>query len=389
MDYDFDMIIDRRGPSSVKWDFAAEQGKPDGLLPRWVADMDFPAPREVLSDLQKAVGHGIFGYTEAKQDYYDAVISWFSSRFGFSFSRDDVVKTPGVVFALALAVRAFTNAGDGVLIQPPVYYPFYEVIRGNGRNIVTSPLIYENGTYHIDFPDFERKIAGGNVKLFLLCSPHNPVGRVWTKAELIKIRDICDTYGVVVASDEIHGDFVWTGNEHTCFGTLSDHAVVATAPSKTFNLPGLQAANIIVKDRNLRLRMKAECDRSGYNQLNTMGLVACRSAYTHGAKWLSELKCYLEENIDFTLEFLSKRLPRVKLSRPEGTYLLWLDFSAYALSQEALDRRIINGAGLWLDSGTMFGAEGEGFQRMNLACAKAVLKDALERLEGEFSRTER
>jgi cystathionine beta-lyase len=385
MNYDFDTAFDRRGTNSVKWDFAAERGMPDGLLPMWVADMDFPAPREVLADLRKAVDHGVFGYTEAKQDYYDILTAWFSSRFGFSFGRDDVVKTPGVVFALALAVRALTNEGDGVLIQPPVYYPFYEVIRGNGRSIVSNPLVYENGTYHIDFLDFERKIARGNVKLFLLCSPHNPVGRVWTKAELTKLRDLCEERGVVVVSDEIHCDFVWDGNVHTCFGALSDHAVIATAPSKTFNLPGLQVANIIVKDQELRHRMHVERGKSGYSQLNTLGLVACQSAYSHGAEWLAELKRYLEGNIDFALEFLSKRLPRVKLSRPQGTYLLWLDFSAYGLSQDALDRRITNGAGLWLDSGTMFGAEGAGFQRINIACARTVLQDALERLEREFA----
>jgi cystathionine beta-lyase len=238
----------------------------------------------------------------------------------------------------------------------------------------------------MDFPDFERKIAQGGVKLFLLCSPHNPVGRVWTKAELLKIRDICEAHGVPVVSDEIHCDFVWDGNVHTCFGALSDRAVIATAPSKTFNLAGLQAANIVVKDRDLRRRMKAEYGRSGYSQLNTMGLAACQSAYAHGAEWLAELKRYLAGNIDFTREFLSERLPGVKLVQPQGTYLLWLDFAAYGLSQEALDERITAGAGLWLDSGTMFGAEGEGFQRMNIACARATLKDALERLEREFAR---
>jgi cystathionine beta-lyase len=384
MKYNFDTVIDRRGTNSIKWDFAAERGKPEGLLPMWVADMDFPAPQEVLLDLQKAVSRGIFGYTEAKQDYYDALTAWFSSRFGFSFNRDDVVKTPGVVFALALAVKAFTDEGDGILVQPPVYYPFYEVIRSNRRQIITNPLIYEQGTYRMDFADFERKIAQENVKLFLLCSPHNPVGRVWTKAELIKIRDICGKNGVLVVSDEIHCDFVWEGNVHTCFGALSDHAVIATAPSKTFNLPGLQAANIVIKDQDLCRRMKAEYNRSGYSQLNAMGLAACQSAYTHGAEWLEELRRYLAGNIAFVQEYLAKRLPQVKLSRPEGTYLLWLDFSAYGLSPEALDQRIIGGAGLWLDSGTMFGPEGAGFQRINIACTRAALQEALERLEREF-----
>jgi cystathionine beta-lyase len=271
------------------------------------------------------------------------------------------------------------------MVQTPVYYPFYDVIRSNGRKIVANPLIYDDGEYRMDFSDFERKIDLNGVKLFLLCSPHNPVSRVWSKDELIRVRDICRERGVVVVSDEVHCDFVWEGSVHTCFGTLSDHAVVATAPSKTFNLAGLQASNIIVKDPDLRRRLKAECGRSGYSQLNTIGLIACRSAYAHGAGWLAELKRYLEGNIDFVRGFLGEKLPMVKLVQPQGTYLLWFDFSEYGLSQEALDGRITGGAGLWLDSGTMFGAEGEGFQRMNIACARTVLADAMERLEHEFS----
>ncbi|MDR0424367.1 MAG: pyridoxal phosphate-dependent aminotransferase [Clostridiales Family XIII bacterium] len=385
MEYDFGTVIDRRGTNSLKWDFAEERGKPGGLLPMWVADMDIPAPPEVLSDLHRAVSHGIFGYTAAKQGYYDVLAAWFSSRFGFSFDRHDVVQTPGTVSALAMAVRAFTDEGDGVLIQTPVYYPFYEVIRDNARETVMNPLIYDNGAYYMDFRDFEQKIASGNVKLFLLCSPHNPVGRVWTRGELLKIRDICKAHGVIVMSDEVHCDFVWGGHSHTCFGTLSDDAVIATAPSKTFNLAGLQAANIIIKDQALRRRMRAECNNAGYSQPNMMGLVACQSAYTHGAEWLAGLKRHLAGNIGFAQGFLSERLPQVKLAQPQGTYLLWLDFSSYGLSQQELDGRITGQAKLWLDSGTMFGADGKGFERMNIACARATLADALSRLEQTFA----
>ncbi|MDR0999807.1 MAG: pyridoxal phosphate-dependent aminotransferase [Clostridiales bacterium] len=385
MSYDFDTVIDRHGTNSLKWDFAVERKKPEGLLSMWVADMDFQALPEALEDMAKVISHGIFGYTEVKQDYYDVVKRWFDARFGFSFERQDVVKTPGVVFALALSVRAFTKAGDSVLIQTPVYYPFYEVIRDNGRKIVTSPLVYSNGVYTINFADFEQKIVDNNVKLFILCSPHNPVGRVWTYDELSRISEICKAHGVTVVSDEIHCDFVWGENRHTCFALLDKDAIVATAPSKTFNLAGLQVSNIIVKNPERRLKIKAEIDKTGYSQVGTLGLVACQSAYAKGEAWLDELKAYIEGNISFIKDFRAKNLPKITLVEPQGTYLLWLDFSAYGLSQSELDTRVISGANLWLDSGTMFGVEGTNFQRVNIACPRSVLADALNRLAHEFA----
>jgi cystathionine beta-lyase len=384
MSYDFDTVYDRRGTNCLKYDFATQRGKPDGLLPMWVADMDFPAPQEVLDDIQKAVSHGIFGYTEVKEAYYDALSAWFSTRFHYSFERRDVLKTPGVVFALALAVRAFTKAGDGILIQTPIYYPFYEVIRDNGRKIVENPLQYTDGKYGIDFDDFERKIKDKGVKLFLLCSPHNPVGRVWTMDELTRMRDLCDRYGVLVFSDEIHSDFVWEGASHTCFGTLSENAVIATAPSKSFNLAGLQIANNIIKNPKLRKNMKDELDKSGYSQLNTLGLVACQSAYTHGGAWLLELKKYIWQNIQLVDSFLKENLGEVRLVDPQGTYLLWMDFSTLGMTQDELDEKMIRKARLWLDSGTMFGLGGIGFQRMNVACPRATLRKALEQLADAF-----
>lgn len=384
MKTDFDTIIDRRGTNSIKYDFARERGKPEGVLPMWVADMDFPVPPEVLADIQKAAAHGVFGYSEPKDDYYSAVTEWFGSRFGFYAKRHEIIKAPGVVFALAQAVRAFTAPDEAVMIQTPVYYPFYDVVRDNGRTLVCNPLVYHHGKYGIDFEDFERKIAGKGVKLFILCSPHNPVGRVWTRKELEQMDAVCERYGVTVISDEIHCDFVLNGYTHTCFGLLNENAVIATAPSKTFNLAGLQVSNIFVKNENLRNKLKAEINRSGYSQLNTLGLVACQSAYTKGAAWLDALKAYLDENIQTVREFLAKRLPKIKLVAPETAYLLWLDFSEYGLTQSELDRRITEGARLWLNSGTMFGAEGKGFQRINIACPRATLVDALERIEKEF-----
>ncbi len=384
MKYNFDTIINRYGTSSVKYDFAREKGKPQRLIPMWVADMDFAAPPEVLEDLHKAVAHGIFGYSAPSPDYYTAVIEWFGNHFGYSFERSEIVKVPGVVYGLAQAIRALTLPGETVMIQTPVYYPFYDVIRDNGRVIVRNPIAYNNGKYSIDFPDFEQKIRDNGVKLFILCSPHNPVGRVWTREELERMNEICLKYGVIIVSDEIHCDFVWSGHTHTCFGLVNENSIIATAPSKTFNLAGLQVSNLFIKNEELRNKIKAEILRSGYSQLNTIGLVACQSAYEKGVPWLKELKAYMEESIKLVREYLETRLPKVKLVDPQAMYLLWLDFSEYRLTQAELDRRLEN-AGLWLNSGTMFGPEGQGFQRINIACPKSVLIDALEKLGKEFS----
>ena len=352
----------------------------------WVADMDFPSPPEVLEDIEKVVCHGIFGYTEPGDAYYSAVADWFSSRYGFFASRHEIQKTPGVVFSLVQAVRAFSMPGEAVLIQTPVYYPFFDIIRNNGRLLVINPLIYSNGTYTMDFDDFENKISSNDVKIFLLCNPHNPVGRVWTREELEKINGICARHGVIVVSDEIHCDFVWPGHIHTCFGLLNENAVITTSPSKTFNLAGLQVSNIFVKDTVLRDKLKAEINRSGYSQLNTLGLAACKSAYTKGGPWLEALKTYLKENIRLVKEFLAAKLPEIIYIETEACYLVWLDFSNYKLTQDELDRRITEGARLWLSCGTTFGADGKGFQRINIACSRAILFDALGRLEKEFKK---
>lgn len=384
MNFNFDEIICRKNTNSVKHDFAAEYGMPEDALPLWVADMDFTSPPQVIADIQKAVEHGIFGYSEAKDDYYDALCGWFGTRLGFAFSREDVVKTPGVIFALSNAVRAYTEHGQAVLIQTPVYRPFYDVVQKNGRKLVTSPLIYSDGKYSMDFDDFERKIKDNAVKLFILCSPHNPVGRVWTREELEKVATICRENDVHVISDEIHCDFIYAGNEHISFGLIDSDAVVATAPSKTFNLAGLQASNVIVRNEQLRTKLKTEISRSGYGEVNTLGMIACRSAYKNGAQWLEQLVEYLEANVRLVDEFLSEKLPKVKLVKPQGTYLLWLDFTAYGLPQKELDAMLTNGAKLWLSSGTVYGQEGEGFQRMNIGCSRKILVEALNRLEKEF-----
>ena len=329
-----------------------------------------------MDDIQQAVNHGIFGYTEVKQDYYDILSDWFDKRYGFRFSRRDG-EDPGSCVR-SCGMSSFNMPDEAVLIQTPVYYPFYDVI-GNGRRLITNPLKYVNRKYSIDFADFERRIIE-RCKMFILCSPHNPVGRVWSRDELECINEICAKYNVTVVSDEIHCDFVHKPYEHTCYGLIDENAVITTSPSKTFNLAGLQVANIIVRNSKLNRLLKSEMNKTGYSQLNTLGLVACQSAYTHGGDWLEELMEYLAGNIQYTQEFLSERLPRVRLIEPQGTYLLWLDFSAYGLTQAELDRQITENAGLWLDSGTKFGAEGEGFQRMNIACPRKTLERALSSL---------
>jgi cystathionine beta-lyase len=381
MKYDFDTVINRYGTNSLKYDFAKERGKPEGLLPMWVADMDFPAPPEVIGDIQKAAAHGIFGYTEPKEDYYEAVEAWFKERYNYSVKHEEFVITPGVVYSLAQTVLAYTKPNDSVIIQTPVYYPFYSVVCDNGRKLVKNPLIHKNGIYSMDFEDFERKAKENDVKLFILCSPHNPVGRVWTRHELITLNEICGRYGITIVSDEIHCDFVYGEHEHTVFGNLNENAVICTAPSKTFNLAGLQVSNIFIKDAGQRRKLKHQIDKSGYSQLNTLGLAACKSAYQKGGAWLSQLKEYLWGNIEFVQAFFSECLPEIKVIKPEGTYLLWLDFSAYGLPQKELDNLIISKAKLWLDSGTIFGEDGAGFWRINIACPRVTLEKALSQLE--------
>ena len=382
--YDFDQIIDRRNTNSLKYDFAVERGLPADVLPLWVADMDFRAPEPVLDALRKTVDHGIFGYSDVKDGYYDAVSQWFLTRFGWQTRPEWLVKTPGVVFALAMAVRALTQPGDSVLIQPPVYYPFFNVIRSNDRKVVESRLVYKDGAYAIDFADFERKAAEEHVKLFILCSPHNPIGRVWTTEELRRLGDICRKHGIYVVSDEIHCDFTLPGHPHHVFldavPELTERAIVCTAPSKTFNLAGLQASNIWIPGEEIRKRFVREMSRCGYSGLNRMGLIACQAAYEGGGDWLDGCRTYLRDNLDFLRAFLAERIPQVRLVEPEGTYFAWLDCSGLGLSQEELDELIIRRAKLWLDAGHIFGGNGGQFQRVVLACPRATLRQALEQL---------
>lgn len=389
MAYDFDKFVDRKNTNSLKYDFALERNRPSDILPLWVADMDFPLPDEVLSVMQKCVSHGIFGYSEVKDDYFKTLDSWFKKYFSYSFDKKWLVKTPGVVYAIATAIKAYTNIGDSVLIQTPVYYPFSECINDNERTLIDSPLLYLDGKYSIDFQDFEKKIIENQVKLFILCSPHNPVGRVWAKDELIKICDICLKHNVHIVSDEIHMDFTRNGYTHHILPSISDThkydeiVTVLTAPSKTFNIAGLQISNIFIPNDIYREKFIHEINKTGYSQLNTIGLVTAKACYDYGDDWLFELKKYLEENLSFIRSYLEENLPKLKLVEPEGTYLAWVDFSELNLSTEKVTEIMTHDAKVWLDSGDMFGKSG-CFQRINYACARRTLEEALNRINDAF-----
>lgn len=382
--YNFDEIIDRKGTSSLKYDFGPERKGRDDLLPLWVADMDFKLPEEILSDIEKRVRHGIFGYTDPKDGYRKALSSWYKKRHGVEIKDEWNTVVPGIVYSIALAIKAFTEQGDGVLIQQPVYYPFMETIKLNNRKVVNNQLIYKNDHYEIDFEDFEKKIVDENVKLFLLCSPHNPVGRVWTRQELLKMADICLRHKVYVFADEIHSDFVYKGHKHTSFITLGDEyndlLVLGTAPTKTFNIAGLQVANVIIPNGNVRKVFRKENDAAGYSQGNALGMVATQSAYTNGEEWLDELIHYLEGNVSFIRNYLNENMPQIHMIEPEGTYLVWLDFSEITDSTKELERLIADEAKLWLDPGSIFGKETALFERINIACPRSVLEQALKQL---------
>ncbi|RHR33345.1 MalY/PatB family protein [Eubacterium sp. AF19-12LB] len=385
MKYDFDIIIDRKNTNSIKYDFAREKLIPKDILPLWVADMDFKTAPAIINRLKNTVEYGIYGYSDSKEDYYIAVSNWYEKHFGYKIKKSWIVKTPGVVFAIAMVIRALTNVGDGVLIQNPVYYPFSDVIRENERVLVNNSLVRNGNKYEIDFEDFERKIIENNVKLFILCSPHNPVGRVWKKWELKKLGDICIKHNVYVLSDEIHSDFVYPGYKHTMFNTLSEAyekiSITCTAPSKSFNLAGVQISNIIIPNIEIRKKIKKEIAKVGYSSVGIMGIVACQAAYEEGEEWLNELKQYIYSNLGYLRNYLEDNIPEIELVEPEGTYLVWLDCSKLGISGKKLEEFIIHKAGLWLDVGYIFGKEGDNYIRVNIACPKSILDKALNRLE--------
>ena len=383
---DFDTPVSRKDTKCLKYDFAAKRGYPEDIVPLWVADMDFRTSSYVEDALCALSHHNIYGYsnTQPGDGFFEAVSGWMKRRHHWEVFPEWHVKTPGVCFAIATAIRGATQPGEAVIIQQPVYYPFSGLIRQNGRKMISSDLKQDrDGYYHIDYEDFEKKIAENDVRLFILCNPHNPVGRAWTAEELLKLGRICQAHKVTVFSDEIHSDFIWNG-EHRVFQeqdpAFRDFTITATAPSKTFNLAGLQQSNILIPDEGLREAFRKEIDRTGYDEPNIFGITAAQAAYEHGDEWYDAMKAYVEDNIRFADGFIRERLPGITMRKPEATYLLWIDFRKTGLNAAELDDLIVHKAGLWLDSGSMFGPAGAGFQRINVCCPKSILSEAFERI---------
>jgi len=383
-DNTFDIFAKRLNTDSIKFDFNEKFNKPNGLIPLWIADMDFMSPVEVRNALAAKVEHGIYGYSDTREDYHEIVKAWFKNGFGYSVESDWIVETPGIVFALATAIRAFTDFGDAILIQPPVYPPFAETISLNERRVVLNPLKYENYTYSLDLHDFEHKIVSEDVKMFILCSPHNPIGRVWTFDELKHMTEICKKHKVLIISDEIHADFVYEGHKHLMLPTvapdMAHQIVTCTSPSKTFNLAGLQISNLFISNPKLKQKFSAELLRTGYHSPTLMGIEACKAAYQYGKPWLNDLLLYLKGNIDYFKTTIEQEIPEIKVIVSEGTYLVWIDFNALNLTQHDLDKLMQDSAKLWLNSGTTFGYGGEGFQRINMATHRTIIEQATKQL---------
>ena len=378
MKYDFDKTIDRRATNSYKWDSA-----PEGVLPMWVADMDFRTAPAIIDALQKRVEHGIFGYTRVPDAYYDAVTSWFSRRHGWDIDREWIIYTSGVVPAVSAVIKALTVPGDKVIVQTPVYNCFFSSIRNNGCEIVSNPLRRTADTYEMDFDALERCAADPRAKVMLLCNPHNPAGRVWTPDELTRLGNICLRNGVTVVADEIHCELVYQGFKYTPFASLSDaflhRSVTCVSPSKAFNIAGLQIANIVAFDNDLRSRIDKAININEVCDVNPFGVAATIAAYNEGEEWLNQLVDYLHGNYEAMAEFCRRELPEFPITRLEGTYLVWMDCSSLGMPSDALEHALLDDARLWLNAGTMYGAEGEGYMRWNIACPRSVMLDGLNR----------
>lgn len=381
MTYNFDEIVSRRHTCSYKWDSAPSDEKE--VLPLWVADMDFRTAPVIVEALERRVRHGIFGYVRVPDAYYESVARWFARRHGWKMETDWIIYTSGVVPAISAVIKALTVPGDGVVVQTPVYNCFFSSIRNNGCRVVPNPLIYENRTYRIDFEDLDRKTADPGVRLLLLCNPHNPAGRVWTREELVRIGEICQKNGVRVIADEIHCELVFPGHEYVPFASTGENqlrnSVTCVSPSKAFNLAGLQIASIISCDRTVRERIDRAININEVCDVNPFGVEATIAAYEGGEDWLLQLLDYLKGNYDLLCDFFKTYLPQITVTSLEGTYLVWTDCRAFHLPSDVLQTLLLEETGLWLNSGTLYGAEGEGFLRWNIACPRVVLHDALTR----------
>ena len=385
----FDNVHSRLNTNSVKWDSIATTYKEEGLLPLWVADMDFLAPKPVKNALQQVIDQGIYGYTVFPESLYEAIISWQERKHNYSLQKEEILFNSGVVPSLALAVQSYTNEGDSVMIHDPVYPPFADVVEKNQRQLVRNPLIEKNGHFEIDSVAMESAIVDNHVKLMILCNPHNPGGRVWTKEELQTIGSICQKHHVLVVSDEIHQDIVFAPNTFVSFQTVdpvfADFSIVLTSATKTFNLAGIKNSMIFIKNLDLKKQFITVQEKNVQSEINTFGIVATEAAYRESEAWLDELLNYLSANIEWTCEFLVEKLPEIKFKKPEGTYLMWLDFSAYGLSDRELQRKLIKEAKVVLNPGINFGPSGTQHMRINLACPRETLQKGLLQIAAAFT----
>ena len=382
--YDFDEVIERRGFGSIKWDFTEKYFPEKDILPMWVADMDFRSPGPVIEAMRKAVDHGLFGYAGVPESYCNAVKAWMKKRHNWEIEKEWMVYSPGVVPALHMLITALTDPGDEVIVQPPVYFPFFDAIKCHNREILENPLQLEGSQYIMDLAELKQKITP-RTKMMILCSPHNPIARVWKREELERIGEFCLEHNIVVVSDEIHSDLVYTGFKHIPFASISElfaqNCVTCTAASKTFNLPGLQTSNIIIPNPDLRKKFKEMEGGYGFASPNIFGIVATEAAYRYGEEWLTQLLKYLEGNIKFLSDFISQRIPGLKVIQPQGTYLLWLDFRDCGIDQAKLGNFVREDARVALEPGFIFGCKENGFERMNIACPRSTLEEGLHRIE--------
>ncbi len=382
--YDFDSILDRRQTCSLKWEFCEQVlGVPE-VIPMWVADMDFPAPPEVVEAVIKRARHGAYGYPFIPRSFWSAIIDWMKVRHSWEVKREWLSRCQGVVPALNICVQTYTAPGDKIIVQSPVYYPFFSAVENNGRRVVRNPLRFENGRWSMDFDDLRKKIDR-RTRMLILCSPHNPVGRVWRREELEPLTEICRQHDLLIVSDEIHAEHVYRGHRHIPTASLSPEiaarTITLTAPSKAFNIAGLTTSVVIIPNQRLMTMYRTQLENLGLTVNNIFGLVALEAAYSHGAAWLEELVAYLEDNMDYARRYFEEHIPQIKFLKPEGTYLALLDCRELGLSQKELNEFFLKKARVYFDEGPVFGPELEGFERMNLACPRKILAEALRRIE--------
>lgn len=383
MKYNFDEIIDRRGTESIKWDAVSERWGRNDLLPMWVADMDFRTPPFVMEALRKRLEHEVLGYTFACEEWYTSIINWLQNRHGWKVKREELTFMPGIVRGLAFAIQCFTEKSDKVMVMPPVYHPFFLVTEKNKREVVYSPLVLRDGQYYIDFDRFRKDIQG--CKLLILSNPHNPGGRVWTREELEQIAEICYESKTLVISDEIHADLTLPPYQHITFALVSEKArqnsLVFMSPSKAFNMPGLASSYCIIENKEICRCFQEYMEASELSEGHLFAYLSVAAAYSNGTEWLDQVLAYIQSNIDFTDAFLSEYIPDIKMIRPQASYLVFLDCRTLGLNQKELVDLFVDGAHLALNDGTMFGKEGEGFMRLNVACPRSVLEKALKQLK--------